>query len=133
MSTSELNNLVAPAPEEVVQVVSWLVQNGFDMSQIINQGDSLKVRASVAQVESLFGVQVYQFTHAFTGKSASVAMGAVTIPTELASIVELVSGVSDFPVPKPRVKKMVSAAANPEGCTISMIIGVVVSIFDHKL
>jgi tripeptidyl-peptidase-1 len=105
MTIDEINNLVGPRPEEVVQVVGWLVSNGVDMKQIINQGDSLRVKATSAQVERLFGVEVYAFSHSVTQKVAHVAVGQVSIPAALKGLVELVVGVSDFPIPTPRVKK----------------------------
>jgi subtilase family serine protease len=105
MTIDEINNLVGPRPEEVIQVIGWMVSNGIEMNQIINQGDSLRVKATSAQVERLFGVEVYAFTHSVTKKVAHVAVGKVSIPASLKGLVELVVGISDFPIPAPRVKK----------------------------
>ena len=61
MTPTEINAMIAPEQEAVDLVTGWLLSGGVSYDQISNQGDNLKVSASVDSIERLFGVQMSRF------------------------------------------------------------------------
>jgi len=105
MTPAEIHAMIAPAQEQVDLVSGWLLSGDVPFAAITEQGDSIKAVMSVRSIERLFGVQMYEFTHTETEKTALIGMGKMSVPASLAAIVEMVVGISDFPVPRTPAKQ----------------------------
>ena len=84
--------------------------SGVSQKNIRNFGDALKFRTTVRVAEQLFNTEFYGFVHE-TGREIVRQMGTYSIPSELKDIIEMVTGVSDFPMGKPRVRRNLSVKA----------------------
>merc|ERR1712137_69239 len=69
---------------------------------VTDRGDSFKVRASASAVERLFETEMHLFTHSDAGATIARAVGDVSIPPEISNAVDIVSGLTDFPMPGPK-------------------------------
>jgi tripeptidyl-peptidase-1 len=99
MTLEEINAMIAPTAEHKDAVKSWL--GGIQGAQIADRGDSIKVRATAKAVEQLFDTEMHIFSHDF-GHDIVRAVGDVSIPTEIANAIDIVSGLTDFPMHGPR-------------------------------
>lgn len=95
----EIIDLVSPRDERVEPLISWLLANGVNKYEIGSYGDALQVKTSVMVASKLFGAEFHDFKHP-SGRINVAHVGPASIPAELASYVELVYGLSDFPVGK---------------------------------
>lgn len=62
-------------------------------------GDALRVSMPVADAATLLQTKFFHFVHPATGRKMIAQMGAMSIPTELASAIEFIEGVSLFHPP----------------------------------
>jgi tripeptidyl-peptidase-1 len=105
MSPKEILDIVKPTVETVYSVYSWLMRNGVSRSQIEDNVDALIVRTSVGVASVLFNTSFYTFHHPHSGKQIIRQMGEFSVPEMVEDHIELVSGLSEFPVPHYSVKK----------------------------
>lgn len=93
----EIYDIVEPPKEEQEKVISWL--ESFGVSSIKSHRDSLEIDTTCAVVEKLFSTQMFVFTSEEAMKRVHfAAMGEYSVPSELS--IEMVVGISDFPMPK---------------------------------
>jgi subtilase family serine protease len=92
------------APEKMVQrkVIRWIKEAAAaygpqNLFELINHQDSIQVKATVEFVEKLFKTNM----HVFINKKNHVAiikhMGTLSIPQELVTHIELVTGITELP------------------------------------
>jgi subtilase family serine protease len=96
---SEVNSLIAPKSDDVQAVKEWLSRSGVANDQIDPLGDALEVKASVGLVEKLFHTEMYQFQHTASGESIIRQFGQFSVPSHVEDKIDLVSGLSTFPIP----------------------------------
>lgn len=99
MSLDEVNAMIAPTAEHKSAVKSWLA--GLEGAYVVDRGDSMKVRAPAKAVEQLFDTEMHVFSHD-EGHDIVRAVGDVSIPATVASAIDIVSGLTDFPMHGPR-------------------------------
>merc|ERR1711937_718676 len=84
----EVNRLIAPSAQDMESVTSWLGSLGVDMRI---QTDFVTLTANVSQVESLLGVEYYEFQHPSTGFSALRASAEPKLPENVKHAIDFVS------------------------------------------
>jgi len=117
MSIEEINGLVSP-PRAHKQVVSdWVNTCAKHVSDF---GDALEVTASASCVESLFDTTMFHYTHNDTGGDIVRQAGAMSLPAAVSEYVDLVEGLSNFPVPHYKLyKKHTSRRLSPTATTLA--------------
>jgi len=121
MTIEQINALVAPEPRVKAQVISWLTENGVSADEIVDYSDALEVRATVAVAEALFSTRFHVFTHK-AGNSIVRSYGTYSIPNHLHGVVEMVTGISTFPVPHLRAHRAPAGRnAGADGVSVQTI------------
>ncbi len=81
--------LVAPKPETVAAVNSWLTENGIQASKASLAGDWLKFNITVSKANALLGTTFSIFNHTQSGRT-SIRTLAYSIPAGLKGHVDLI-------------------------------------------
>jgi len=103
LTIDQIDSIVNPAESVVEEVVDWLTSNG--VSDIEYWGDAIKVRATVEVCERVFSTQFHEFVHKESGKKIVRQFGQFSVPHKVAEHIDLVSGLSEFPMPRFSVKR----------------------------
>jgi len=117
MTVEEINTLIAPKAEHMQHVQDWLSSNLPDAT-IDVAGDFIKVRSSAKHVEKLFDAEVHLFTHT-NGHMVARTMGKVSVPDDVFACIDLVSGISEFPMPRSGGFKVPKPDANTVKAAVS--------------
>ena len=99
MTTEQIQSLVSPPWAERQELIQWLVEQGVERDQVLDYGDSLEVNAPVRVASALFDATFHLFEHSKSGRRLVRAMGDVSMPEALSARVEMVYGLTGFPVP----------------------------------
>eukprot|EP01133_Synstelium_polycarpum_P005256 gene5256-6083_t len=99
-TSEEILDLIAPSQEDTNRVVQLLQENGA--FNIENHRDYLKASASVEDVERLFRVEMYSFTHLEKNDEIIRASDMYAIPRGYSALIDIVSGISELPHYKAR-------------------------------
>ncbi|KAI0355217.1 family S53 protease [Trametes cingulata] len=113
LSKEEVEQYIAPKPESVNAVNSWLVENGLTAKTISPAGDWLAFEVPVSKANELFDADFSVFTHDETGLEAIRTL-SYSIPAELQGHLDLVHPTVTFPNPKshlPVISSPINAAA----------------------
>ena len=103
-----------PPQQATDDATAWLSSCGVAPGAVDRRVvDGWVVKASVTAVECLFQTKVFNATAQESGKEILVAMGPVSIPQNLESVIPFVAGISDLPLP--RKKKRGRNAEGTEG------------------
>ncbi|CDO74350.1 hypothetical protein BN946_scf184645.g6 [Trametes cinnabarina] len=97
---------VAPSPDSVVAVHSWLADNDIEAKTISPAGDWLSFAIPVSKANVLLDTEFSVFTHEETGKT-SIRTLAYSIPADLKGHIDLVHPTITFPNPFARLPAMV--------------------------
>jgi subtilase family serine protease len=98
-SIDEIASLVAPTEKDQKSVMHWLHAHGIHAKNIKSFGDAIDVTATVKQAEKLFSTKFFNYHHIQTGASVVRQFGSYSVPVHLRHIIEMVTGISSFPVP----------------------------------
>lgn len=101
----EITDLISPRPDETAKVMQWLHSNGVHKANIHSFGDALDVKTTVKHATKLFSTEFFTFQHGPTGAKVVRSFGAYSVPKSVKSLVELVTGISTFPIPHLTVKR----------------------------
>jgi tripeptidyl-peptidase-1 len=108
MSVEEILDIVAPTKVDHDHVVNWLIKHGVSEEYITSRGDSLDVITNVKVASKIFKTSFHYYTHT-TEKSVIVRQfGAYSVPKRLTNLIDMVTGLSTFPIPHLAVKNRVS-------------------------
>lgn len=99
MALDEIDSLIAPKSDDKEAVRSWLSE--LPGAVVTDRGDSFKVRAAVKGVEHLFDTELHLFSHDY-GHLIARAVGDVSIPAQVSEAIDIVSGLTDFPMRGPK-------------------------------
>jgi tripeptidyl-peptidase-1 len=119
MTPEEIATLVRSDETQRQRVLQWLQESGIGRMSIKDLGDSIKVTTTVRIASAMFGARFHGFHHA-DGRRLVRVMGEYSIPNSLVGIVELVSGLSTFPVPHLKVAKS-KTQANPSNADLGIV------------
>ena len=107
----EVMVVIGPTEEEKSAVREWMAGHGVRASQMTDLGESLQVTAEVSKVELLFNTSLHRFVNARTNQSVILSLsGTVYVPSSLASSLQRIRGLYDFPPP---IGKMVAFRSTP--------------------
>ncbi|KAJ7173519.1 peptidase S8/S53 domain-containing protein [Mycena filopes] len=98
LSKEEVDALVAPHPDSVEAVESWLQHHGINPADAhfrSGGGEWITIRVSVAQAERMLGTTYGVYTHAASGSSVVRTM-EYSLPQELHSHVDVVTPTTYF-------------------------------------
>ncbi|ELR22000.1 Prokumamolisin, activation domain containing protein [Acanthamoeba castellanii str. Neff] len=101
LTTDDITKIVSPAPEAVKSVVDWLYQQGAATVEVARNRDAIVAMMPVHRVEAAFAVSLRRF----------VSPDEVLRPAHIASHIDLVSGLTDFPPVGSGKKSLIEAAA----------------------
>jgi len=98
LTAEEATAMVAPPAEVRDRVVSWLRSAGIPMGAISGSADSVSFDAPVALVEQVFETKIISVVHTRKEWETVVAVGSWSVPAHVADDVEMITGMSDFPI-----------------------------------
>ncbi|GAM20662.1 hypothetical protein SAMD00019534_038370 [Acytostelium subglobosum LB1] len=97
----QINELIAPPHEVSEEITLWLERSGA--FNVVNKGDFIKASALVADVESLFRVEMFHYKHDTKDSHHVIrASSLYTIPSTYSDVIEMVTGISELPITKSR-------------------------------
>jgi len=105
MTIDEIDALVSPPKEDVAHVVSYLLDHGVPPKGIENYGDSIFVTTKTTVAEKLLHTRFHYWHNDQSGKAIVRIVGSFGIDAAIAPYVEMVAGVTEFPIPRPTLKK----------------------------
>jgi len=105
MSIKAINAMVAPAKKDKQQVISWLTKSGIMRTQIKDLADSLDVSTNVKTAEKLFQTAMHYYAHKTEGTVVVKNFGQYSVPKKVSKYIDIVAGLSTFPVPHLTAKK----------------------------
>jgi subtilase family serine protease len=112
LSKDDVQRIVSPSLSDKERVREWLESQGF--LDILDLGDAFKVVLTVSQAQRLLGAQFAWYEHAHTGhKVLRIAQGsAAQVDDSVAPLIELVTGLVDFPRMKKTVQQKMKSLEN---------------------
>jgi len=108
-TAAELEERFGASQEDRTAVTEWLQQAGVHAKQIKHVSSSIKVRTLVHTAAKLFNTEIRHFRHNTTGAVTYKAWGAYSLPKAIHQRVELVTGISSFPVARRNPYKLPGA------------------------
>jgi len=102
LTIEKINSIVAAPVEEREMVKEWL--SSYGVTEIADRGDSFKVKMTAQQAEGLFQTNFFVFANKERQIRVVRQAGQVSIPEQFKDIIQTVSGIADFPVPKKTLK-----------------------------
>ena len=111
MNNPQVEQFVAPKPESVEAVNTWLAQHGISASAITPAGDWLSISVPVSKANELFDAEFGVFTHSSTGKQA-VRTLKYSIPADLEGHLDFVHPTISFPNPNGHLPVISSPSPN---------------------
>lgn len=115
LTRDEIGAMVASKPADMMVVRKWLATVLGSDSTVQQTADAIEVSASVAEVEQLFETKLFIFSHKH-GHRVIRSVGEHSIPTEVHSAIDMVEGISDFPMHRQPARKM-PKSKTPTGIT----------------
>jgi tripeptidyl-peptidase I len=117
LDNEAMRRLISPGPDVLATVLQWIRSYGIEDVTVGRHEDSIKVVATLKQIEQLLGVHFRQYVHAASGRRLARAVDAVHVPTAISKLVEVIGGHSGFPANtrngfKPRAEHVMSAQTN---------------------
>ena len=99
LTRQQIDERFGPSAEQRSLVQQWLAAGGVSESDVRHVSSAIEVSASVEVVEALFSTEMRLFQHGTTGQQVIKAWGSAELPDSIHPVVELVTGLSSFPVP----------------------------------
>uniref|UniRef100_A0A7S0LM24 Peptidase S53 domain-containing protein n=1 Tax=Coccolithus braarudii TaxID=221442 RepID=A0A7S0LM24_9EUKA len=106
LTTEEITNLVRPKPEAIAGVRTWLTQAG--VKEIVDMGDALEAVTTVSVAEIALNTQFFMFHHQ-SGNKVVRQFGEYSVPVGLSEHIDLVAGISEFPIVRENPFKKIAA------------------------
>jgi tripeptidyl-peptidase-1 len=99
LSSKDMAALVAPSKASVRKVIGWLSSSGITKIVVGPHSDYIRATATIEQLETLLAVTFRRFQlHDGTGGALSRVVEEVRLPHDMADIVEVVGGITGFPI-----------------------------------
>lgn len=100
LSLEEVDRMVAPHSESLVQVLAWLQFHGVDTAKDVRangNADTLRVRTTVRQMEAMTGAQYHIYKHAKSGAVVVRTHERYSLPDEVHAHLDFVTPTIRFP------------------------------------
>ena len=117
LSRDEIEQRFGASHDDRQLVLRWLASYGVEPSEVRHVASAIEVHTVVAVAERLFATQMRLFQHSLSGKQVVRAWGRVQLPEAVHEVVELLTGLSSFPIPREspiKRPKQQSSAPEPE-------------------
>jgi len=102
LTNDEVHKLVAPRPEDIDAVMSFLASHGVEGTQLTPNGDVIGATVSVPVAEQMLAAKYQALRHDSSGKTVHRAVGGYKLPKNVASAVDFVTPTVHLPgVKKP--------------------------------
>jgi len=98
MTIDEIKNIVNPSKDDHDYVLNFLVRNGIAHKSILSLGDALRVKTTVEIASKIFDCVFNEFKSE-AGKIIVRVWGKYSAPQEIAHHIDMVTGLSAFPIP----------------------------------
>jgi kumamolisin len=108
----ELQRNYSPNPADVEALVSWLKAQGFQITQVSQDGTSVYAQASVDQIEQSLGVKMVRVTK--DGLTYTAAQNAPSLPADVGKGVHAIIGLQPFWQAHKHNRKRVPRGGNRE-------------------
>jgi subtilase family serine protease len=105
MSIKAINDLTAPAKKHHDAVVTWLVNSGVKRTAIKSFRSALDVHTTVAVAEKIFATHMHYYANVKEGTVVVKQYGPYSAPKKIAKYIDIVTGLSTFPIPHLTLKK----------------------------
>eukprot|EP01128_Nolandella_sp_AFSM9_P003646 TRINITY_DN158_c0_g2_i1.p1 TRINITY_DN158_c0_g2~~TRINITY_DN158_c0_g2_i1.p1 ORF type:complete len:766 (-),score=246.79 TRINITY_DN158_c0_g2_i1:120-2177(-) len=103
LTRDEVSSLIAPPRENAEAVMQWLRSSGAVHVELLSSNDVIHARLSVEALSNAFETEFFSYRHHLHETKKIVRSHTKTAaPTHIASFVDLITGVHDFP---PMMKK----------------------------
>ena len=113
LSREEIDARFGPSPQYRSDVSAWLSMNGVAPSEMRHVSSAIEVDTRVEVAERLFATEMRVFQHGASGKQVVKAWGKAELPNHIHRMVELVTGLSSFPLRRrSSIKRSKSAATS---------------------
>lgn len=96
MTNEEILDMIAPPAVHREIVLGWLRDQG--VNDIQDRRDSLRVKTTVAIAERIFETKLYIFHYSERNSTILRQLGPYSLPKTILRFVDMVSGISDFPL-----------------------------------
>lgn len=93
----------------------WLHSAGIQHTDTTHFGDSIDVVTTAAHAEKLFDTKMHVFEHYESGAKIVRQFGDYNVPDEVAPLVDIVTGLSTFPIPHLQVKRQRKSSGSDYG------------------
>ena len=100
LTRDEVERRFGASHADRLRVQRWLRSAGVPDAQMRDVSSAIEVTARVDTVERLFHTQMRVFRHATSGKEVIRAWGAASLSDEVHAAIDLVTGLSSFPIPQ---------------------------------
>ena len=114
LSRQQIDERFGPSEQQRVAVQQWLAEAGVSEADMRHVSSAIEVSTTAAVAERLFATEMRLFQHGTSGKQAVKAWGRAELPDHIHPIVELVTGLSSFPVSKPAPVVRAAAPADAD-------------------
>jgi len=125
LTQKEIDKIVYSTFEDKTAVLEWLHGAGVHTATFTYRSDAVVISAKVSDMTKLFETEIFVFKHD-SGHVILRNLGTFSIPAHLASVVEMVEGVSDFPSHRDNLNTDTRCAYTTETTTKMDIIPIVV-------
>ncbi|MFD8702231.1 protease pro-enzyme activation domain-containing protein [Kitasatospora sp. NPDC059648] len=107
----------APTQQSVDQVKAYLTAQGLAVGDVSANRQVVNAHGTAAQISQAFGTHESSYLDPRSSRAFFANDDAASIPAELASVVQGVSGLDDHAVRKGRIARPNAAASTPSGMT----------------
>ena len=107
LTTEQLDEMVNPPSYVRSYVRDWATESGAVLVQDL--GHAFVFEATVAVVERMFNTEMHAFEHTATGKRILCQWGEFSLPAHVSAHIDLVLGMSEFPLPARTVMRASNA------------------------
>jgi len=123
LSHEEVEAAVRAPAVDIERVRSWIHEAGAKGIVVHRHGDSIKAKVSAAAAERISGSPLRVFRHAKSDAMAVVATEGVTVPAEIADLIDYLGGFTSFPLIRraSKVRTDSGAGGSPKGVTPPLI------------
>lgn len=97
LSHEEVHRIVAPAPEHIAAVESFIRSHGAVPKRVTPSGDFITAEVSVSEAEAMLSAEYHQFTHPSTDIAVHRATAGYSLPAEVAAAVDMVGPTTHLP------------------------------------
>jgi kumamolisin len=110
LSRDELEARFSADPDDVIRIEEFARAHGLEVAEVSPERRAVVLSGTVGALGQAFGVQLGKYQHA-SGKVFRGRSGGVSVPEEIADVVQAVLGLDERPAARPHLRRVESRAA----------------------